>query len=130
MEDNEQPPAPIVEARAPQVAERSLWNLSRDEQRILIITFVGGLASIVAGVCVVGVAIALARGIRAIHLPLSALVGLTVAYTGYVISIALDFRRRSRSRPRSTVASIVLLLFYVALSICLLAWIGVAAGIH
>lgn len=60
MEDNEQPPAPVTEASAPQVVERPLWELSRDEKRVLIITFVGGLASIVAGACFIGGAIAMA----------------------------------------------------------------------
>jgi hypothetical protein len=63
MEDNEQPSASIVEASAPQVAQRSLWDLSRDEQRILIITFVGGLASIVVDACVIGGAIGIARSL-------------------------------------------------------------------
>ena len=81
MEDDEQPPGPITEASAPQVVERPLWKLSRDEQRILIITFVGGLASIVAGVCVVGGAIALGRGLRAIHVPLYVLVFFTAVYS-------------------------------------------------
>jgi len=64
MEDNEQPPAPITEASAPEVVERPLWPLSRDEQRVLIITFVGGLASIVAGACVIGGAIAMTRYLK------------------------------------------------------------------
>ena len=51
MEDDEQPSATSTAASAPQVAERPLWDLNREEQRVLIITFVGGLASIVAGVC-------------------------------------------------------------------------------
>jgi len=41
--------------------DRPLWKLSRDEQRVLLITFVGGLASIIVGAAVIGVAIALAH---------------------------------------------------------------------
>ena len=76
--DNQEQPAPTSEASAPKVAERPLWELSRDEQCVLIITFVGGLASIVAGVCVVGGAIALVRGLRALDFPPSVLAILTM----------------------------------------------------
>ena len=41
--------------------ERPLWVLTRDEQRLLWITFAGGFASIVAGAACIGVAISLAR---------------------------------------------------------------------
>lgn len=67
-DDNEQPPAPIRQASAPLAVERPLWEMSRDEQRLLIITFVGGLASIVAGACVIGGPIAL---VRALNQPIS-----------------------------------------------------------
>jgi len=80
FEDNEQLPAPIPEASAPKVAERSLWKLSRDEQRILMITFVGGLASIVVGACVIGGLIALARALKAARLPLDYLAIVTPMY--------------------------------------------------
>jgi len=127
MEDNEQPPAPITEMPAPQVVERPLWELSRDEQRVLISTFVGGLASIVAGVCVVGGAIALARGMRALHVPLGFLISVTVGYTFMVWGVSA---RRRWSGPGRRPASIVFLLMCLGLSIWLLAWIGLAAGIH
>jgi hypothetical protein len=123
MEDDEQPPASSTEASAPQ----GLWGMSRDERRLLMITFVGGLASIVAGVCVVGAAIALVRGMRAIHIPLGYLVAFTLVYASFLIWIT-QFRRKPGPMPM--VSLILWLLIYVALAICLLAWIGLAAGIH
>ena len=127
MEDNEQSAAPITEASAPQVAERPLWVLSRDEQRVLIITFAGGLASIVAGVGVVGGAIALVRGLRAIQFPLGYQIFFTTAYI-FLAILGVSFRRRLRPLPRALL--ILWLALCVGLSIWLLALIGVAAGIH
>src|SRR5690242_10883018 len=114
MEDNEQPPAPITEASAPKVVERPLWELSRDEQRILIITFVGGLASIVAGVCVVGGAIALVRGLRALHYPLWLVAVLTAVYI-FALVWVVNFRRRVQGLA-SRLVSILLLALCVWLS--------------
>lgn len=116
-----------MEASAPKVVERPLWVLSRDEQRVLIITFVGGLASIIASVCVLGGAIALARWMRASHYPLSDQIYWTAFYLPSVVII--PFIRRSMKLPRW--------IYYIWLSVCLvvpaeymLAWIGLAAGIH
>jgi hypothetical protein len=133
MEDNEQPPAPITEASAPQVAERPLWVLSRDEQRVLAITFVGGLASIVAGVCIVGGALALVRGLKALHYTLGILILLTALC---IVAVLWDvyyhhaIRRMPDPEPRSRMVLIELPVIYAVFSILLLAWIGLAAGIH
>jgi hypothetical protein len=78
--DDEHPPASIMEASAPKAAERPLWVLNRDEQRVLIITFVGGLASIVVGACVIGGAIALARSLKGSQFELHELILGTVLY--------------------------------------------------
>lgn len=40
--------------------DRPLWKLDLNEQRILLTTFLGGLASIIVGACFIGLAIALA----------------------------------------------------------------------
>jgi hypothetical protein len=47
------------QAQAPE--ERPLWKLDRGEQRVLLITFVGGLASIVVAAIIIGLAVAFAR---------------------------------------------------------------------
>jgi hypothetical protein len=44
--------------------DRPVWQLSRDEQRVLLITFVGGLGAIVIGAAIIGLALALARAGR------------------------------------------------------------------
>lgn len=41
--------------------KRPLWVLSADEQRVLLITFVGGLASVVIGAAMIGAAVAYAK---------------------------------------------------------------------
>lgn len=128
MADNEQPPAPIAEASPPEVVKRPLWVLSHDEQRVLIITFVGGLASIIVGACVIGGAIALARGLKAIHVPLYLLIIWTVLVSFIVVWGAIV--RPDWSGPGTRAAVITFLVMCFVLSILLLAWIGVAAGIH
>jgi hypothetical protein len=45
----------------PTEEDRPLWSMSRDEQRLLWITFVGGLASILVGAGIIGAAIVFAR---------------------------------------------------------------------
>jgi type III secretory pathway component EscS len=99
MEDNEQPPVPITEASAPQVEDRPLWDLSRDDQRVLIITFVGGLASLVAGASVIGGAIALVQGLRAIHHTLGLLIFLIFLTAVDIFVMVWGFKAR-RSLPR------------------------------
>ena len=41
--------------------DRPLWKLSQDERRILLITVVGGFASVLLGAAAIGLAVALAR---------------------------------------------------------------------
>lgn len=41
--------------------DRPLWKLSQDEMRILLITVVGGFASVLLGAAAIGFAVALAR---------------------------------------------------------------------
>jgi hypothetical protein len=41
--------------------DRPLWKLSRDETRMLLITVVGGFASVLLSAAAIGIAVALAR---------------------------------------------------------------------
>jgi hypothetical protein len=120
--------------------ERSLWQLGRDEQRVLIITFVGGLASIVAAAVVVGGAIALAHYEQEGN-SLSALAGgtglavLLVALSAAVV--LLTFRPDGVNRSEKLIVTVLggmylIVLIPLALELCLLVltWIGIAAGIH
>jgi hypothetical protein len=127
MEDNEQPPVPTG-------PERRLWELSRDDQRVLIITFVGGFASVIAGAAVIGGAIALVRWQRGRHIPHP--LGFLIFATAVSICIAVyDGYNRHRAarlpvkfKPPSHLY--MLLVFWPPVFIFLLVWIGLAAGIH
>jgi hypothetical protein len=134
MEDNEHPPAPAMEASAPEVVERPLWQLSRDEQRVLIITFVGGLASIVAGASVIGGAIALVRWQRGQHLPhpLGFLIGATAVSICLAVYDVYNRHRAARLPVRFKPPSYLYmwLVFWPPVFVFLLVWIGLAAGIH
>jgi hypothetical protein len=118
----------------PTNAERPLWSLSRDEQRLLMITFVGGLGSIVAGAGMIGVAIVLARD----QLRRQSLASFNVGNLVFaVLTAAAIFAFRSKHVPpaigellfnpgarRWTYAALVV--FW--LQACLV-WIGIAVGI-
>ena len=64
----------------PEIVEPPLWRLSRAEQHALCIAFVGGAASVVVGAAVIGGSIALARGLKAVQLPVPGLINLTLLY--------------------------------------------------
>lgn len=138
MEDKEQPAAPIRESSAPEVVERPLWVLSSDEQRVLVITFVGGLASIIAGVCVIGGAIALVRVMKASHFSLLWLFIFTAGFCLVWMSYWLFYSRIRPSdlpkwlHPLTFQAWLVTsMVMWIGVSIVLLlTWIGLAAGIH
>ena len=127
MEDSEQLPIPNMEACAPKAVERPLWVLSRDEQRVLIVTFVGGLASIIASACVIGGAIALARALQKGHFPLTPTYG-TAAFI--LIGVLIITGLRSSSELLNFFAKLFLPLWGFPFALLLLAWIGIAAGIH
>ena len=54
----------MTDGDKPTSEDRPLWSLSRDEQRVLAITFVGGLASLIVAAGVIGAAIALGRWVE------------------------------------------------------------------
>lgn len=66
--------------------ERPAWKLDRNEQRMLVITFIGGLASIIVGACLIGGAIALARYEE--HAPGFSILGLTLYSVTTVAAVA------------------------------------------
>jgi hypothetical protein len=102
--------------------------LDSDEQRTLIITFVGGLGSIVAAACIIGGAIAVARHAKN-----------DLGYWGQTTGITLLFAAGLVWAVRHVPApgavskvfkwlSILIVAYFVVSA--LLVWIGVAAGIH
>jgi uncharacterized membrane protein len=112
---------------------RPPWALSPAESRLLVITFAGGLASIVAAACVIGGAIAFDRTQRH-NLGNWAVVTAAVL----LIAVATPFvtsRNLKRARPGLpglivrfyvwvAVLSAIILVGFV-----LLLWVGIAAGV-
>jgi hypothetical protein len=123
-------------AGPPAEDERPLWKLSRGEQRVLLVTFVGGLASIIVGAAVIGVALALAHRAEGPGHSLADLAGYSVVtvvlfafWVAYVRWGTLGMPWRPLDRwpvsSRFTVLVGAVLVAGVALT-----WIGIAAGIH
>lgn len=103
-------------------AERSIWSLSRDEQRLLWITFAGGLGSILAGVILVGGAIAFDRYFNyGKPVPSGVLVFDCVMTLSFVALMIAGARRGQRGR---------LVVYGFGFAYCMLLWLGLAAGIH
>jgi uncharacterized membrane protein len=127
----------------PESGDRSIWDLNRDEQRIMMITVVGGLASIILGAFILGMAIGLVRLMNA-HPHASTYVVDIIGFALFgvfmvsVVSIFAAVRKirsgkvvHSRSPwqvfPRTTQVSAVVLVLLVCLVV--LAVLGVAAAI-
>ena len=106
---------------------RTRWELTPDEWRLLVITFLGGIASIVLGAATIGVALALlrwvtpGRGWEAI--------GMFAFTVGIWAFFVFGIRKRNREGwTRSTrVAMVGGVLSIMTLT---LMWVGVAAGVH
>jgi hypothetical protein len=110
------------------------WVLSAADWRLLVVTFIGGLGSIVAAACVVGGAISLARrvgkagglggwGLVTVWALILTAVALTASIRTARIPLFRDdpmitFLRRSINVTASLVVALALMV-----------WIGVAAGI-
>lgn len=124
-------------------SDRPLWKLSRDEQRQLAITVVGGLAAILLGAGVLGGALAMSRWLQRprqhLLLPLLApavpwmvVLGIFTALgilgaLGYVLLL----RRKPRfTRRRRIIWRFTTVVWFVIWIFLVLAWIGVAAGIR
>jgi hypothetical protein len=120
-------------------AKRPLWRLSRDEQRVLIITFVGSLGSILVGAVVLGAAVAFARHEQKLN-SLSSLAKSTggsvllMAFLGAMFFMSARFRREGAARVIWTGFSAIFLIFLVPVAllvlILMLTWVGIATGIH
>jgi hypothetical protein len=124
------PPATEQPQSAQAPEEQSLWRLNRDEQRTLIITFIGGLASIVAAACVLGGAIALDRWIA--HNNHGHIDWRGEAVTSAILVLGGGFvlyfvRGPNMSKRWNWTVTVV---YGLLLALVLLLWIGLAAGIH
>jgi hypothetical protein len=121
--------------------DKRLWELSRDEQRLLLITFAGGLASIVVGAVMVGGSIALAQYWRH-NGGLSGLAIYTATNVAVVLASWSTVRLVQGSKDRtvlvigrfpalliSRVVWTLAILTSILLASVLLTWIGVGAGV-
>jgi hypothetical protein len=110
--------------------ERPVWKLNDDEKRTLMITFVGGGASIVVAAGIVGGAIALGRTLQqkgvSESLPLKIALGVFVISTPLsVVSLYLGNRRIFLR-----VAAVATGVSVLGTCVFLLAGIGMLAGLH
>ena len=122
------PPPP-----APPPEDRPLWKLDRGEQRVLLITFVGGVASIVTAACVIGGAIAADRALaRVQHGHINWVTEATDTGILLVIGVGTLFltRRRHRTKGMNWIPAYAAVIYGLLLAFSLLIWIGLAAGIH
>jgi hypothetical protein len=107
------------------MTEKPRWELTPEDWRTLIITFVGGVASIIVGAGLLGAALALAhwqtQGVRSGHW-----IGLVLSTVGIW---TLTVGRLGFHKPKDRWD--VLLTGSLALfaAILLLTWIGIAAGV-
>jgi hypothetical protein len=107
-------PSTREQPRAPTPGERPLWDLSRDEQRALTITFIGGLSSIILSAVVIGAAISLAHVIAAspkrtkaaeeIYVWTTVGAG-TLFFLSVIVSVIVDARRGSPFVPTQRLAA-------------------------
>ena len=119
--------------------ERPLWKLNRDEQRVLLITFVGGLASIIAAAVIIGSAIAIARYERSFNSSTGLAAG-TIATGGFAIWSIYELlsppspELLPSRRPKGLAGRLVVLYMFTLTAptfcILILTWIGIAAGVH
>lgn len=130
------PPPPyalcVGDEGEPKHAVRPVWSLTRDEQRVLAITFVGGLASIIAGVMIVGLSLAL---LRYLERPRGHATASFLEYQGVLtlcaaMGTAGFIGNTRRMIQQSRVYWIVLALGFGLIDIVMaLTWIGLAAGV-
>jgi hypothetical protein len=121
----EEPPEPDTAAST---AAAPPWALSAAEWRQLVITFAGGLGSIVAAACVIGVAIAADKGLTSSDLRVLELY--TAAVLGGLVLVWWSFKNYSPDdRVSVWLRRFSIAVVSVGLVLALLVWIGLAAGV-
>jgi hypothetical protein len=116
--------------------ERPLWKLDRGEQRILLITFVGGVGSIIVGAFFIGIAIALGRALA--HHMQPNLVPPSAVGIGFWVSCCVGLVGFAMVFLGSVKGAVVLRgVGWGLIAMCVLAWLllalavmGVAIGVH
>jgi hypothetical protein len=126
-------------------SRRPLWKLDRGEQRVLMITFAGGVASIVVAAIILGTAIALARaakhhnaaaaaytGLNDVRLALTNWKSLGILLAGFFLLVLATAVIPSAVRTIAVGLTTLIIAVVVGLSaiVLVLAVIGLAAGVH
>jgi hypothetical protein len=113
----------------------SLWKWTEADRRLLIITFAGGIASIVVAAVIIGIAISFARvqkpGSGVVHLTDWAYV-IVLSGGGLVGPLLAPTKRQRKPWPIALRAVWrVLLGLYIVLAVLLILTLaGIAAGVH
>jgi hypothetical protein len=125
---DEDVPDPAAQPR-PAEEDRPLWTLSRDDQRLLWVTFVGGVASFLVGAGLIGVALTLARLV--VHS--KSYIQLVTVGSIFLLLAVVDFVLRAWARhirlPLSPLPPGLRYLIYGVAGIVILVFIGVAAQV-
>jgi hypothetical protein len=114
--------------------ERSVWSLSREDQRLLWITFAGGVASFIVGAVIIGGAIAL---VRAAHVSGLGWLAVVTGIFGVLSLLGIKQAQRWPGLPPALRASRRYAWIYwtgpvatwLVFGAMILIWIGTASGI-
>ena len=129
------PTEPVVEDKElPEEAERPLWRLNRDEQRVLLITFTGGFASIIVSACILGLAITIARNTELHQMRRNQMTANTLGTGAVFVVLAITVPRLIRRfhLDGGIMVFLWVLMFISAFifSLWILTWVGLAGAIH
>jgi hypothetical protein len=109
------------------------WPLEPEENRFLVITFIGGVGAFIVGAGFVGGAIALARLVQRAKLPWWAwlLLAIFTVITGVMTGMQFHERRwQKTSDPDEIGGALTQLGSYVLIfTLAVLMWVGLAAGV-
>jgi len=135
--------APTNPERAQVPGPRPLWKLDRSEQRVLFVTFVGGVASILAAAFLVGMAISLGRILASAKPHTTAGTEVTwfcfiTAIMAVLVWVEATLRHKVNRKPRlsgfrrffESADWVIMSVLILWLSVMVLTLIGLAAGIH
>ena len=131
-EQQPEPPAEEIESASDNEAAVPIWRLSDSEWRILLITVVGGVASVVISAVLIGGAIAFSRWLVSGK-------GFSGIFGGLVFVSAINFIAlalfihgyfHATDRKYSTADNVLFIGNGIVSVFLTLTWIGIAAGIH
>ncbi|MCW2904130.1 MAG: hypothetical protein JWO67_6395 [Streptosporangiaceae bacterium] len=111
--------------------EKPRWPITAEEWRLLVITFIGGLASILVGAAALGIAVALGRLIRTHPLDVPDLNGWGLVTPWAVLwTLLAVVTIRLWLMNRAVWERVLAFVFSFLAILSWLTWIGLAAGLH